>query len=243
MSDFKITAKPRKLFGRKVKSLRREGIIPANIFGKKTKSISIQLEHKLLLKLIKDAGETSLINLTVEGEKGSRAVLISGYAQNPVTDVLLHVDFHQVDLTKKTTATVPVVLIGDSPAVAEGDTLVTLKSDIDVEALPADLPESIEIDISTLTEVGNSILAKDLKLDRTKITLEIDEDETIIAIQAARVAEVEPEEELAEGEEGKESDEKKDGEEGKGDNKSGSTDDKPDSTDNKSGGSKDTKKD
>lgn len=222
MSNFKLTAKPRKLFGRKVKSLRRDGIIPANIFGKKTKSISIQLNHKTLLQIIRDAGETSLIDLTVEGEKKARTVLISGYAQNPVTDILLHVDFHQVDLTKKTTATVPVTLVGESPAVDEGNTLVSLKSELEVEALPADLPEAIEIDISTLTKVGSSILASDIQVDTTKITLLIDQEETIITIQAP-VKEVEPEveEEPVGGEEGKEGEggeggEKKEGEEDKG---------------------------
>lgn len=223
MSDYKLQAKPRKLFGRKVKSLRREGVIPANIFGKKTKSISIQLDHKVLLQVIKDAGETSLIDLTVEGEDKPRAVLISGYAQNPVSDTLLHVDFHQVDLTKKTTATVPVTFIGESPAVLEGNTLVTLKNELEVEALPSDLPEAIEVDITILLEVGNSILAKDLKVDVSKVTLLIEEDETIATIQAP-VKEVEPEveEDTKEGEEGAEAEEgeKKEGEEGKEEGKS-----------------------
>lgn len=223
MSEYKLQAKSRKLFGRKVKSLRREGVIPANIFGKKTKSISIQLDHKVLLQVIKDAGETSLIDLTVEGEDKPRAVLISGYAQNPVSDTLLHVDFHQVDLTKKTTATVPVTFIGESPAVLEGNTLVTLKNELEVEALPSDLPEAIEVDITILLEVGNSILAKDLKVDVSKVTLLIEEDETIATIQAP-VKEVEPEveEDTKEGEEGAEAEEgeKKEGEEGKEEGKS-----------------------
>ena len=223
MSEYKLQAKSRKLFGRKVKSLRREGVIPANIFGKKTKSISIQLDHKVLLQVIKDAGETSLIDLTVEGEDKPRAVLISGYAQNPVSDALLHVDFHQVDLTKKTTAMVPVTFIGESPAVVEGNTLVTLKNELEVEALPSDLPEAIEVDITILLEVGNSILAKDLKVDVSKVTLLIEEDETIATIQAP-VKEVEPEveEDTKEGEEGAEAEEgeKKEGEEGKEEGKS-----------------------
>jgi|SaaInlStandDraft_4_1057021.scaffolds.fasta_scaffold08486_5 large subunit ribosomal protein L25 len=237
MSDYKLSAKPRKIFGRKVKSLRRDGIIPANIFGKKTKSISIQLDGKTLVKMIREAGETSLIDLTVEGEKAPRAVLISGYAQNPVTDTLLHVDFHQVDLTKTTTATVPVSVVGESPAVAGGNTLVTLKNEIDVEALPADLPESIEVDISALTEVGNSILAKDLKLDRTKITMLLDEEETIVTIQAPVKEEVIVEEESVEGEEGTEGEEgeAKEGEAEEGKDAKG--EDKPE------GEKKDAKKD
>jgi len=193
MTDHKLTAKPRKLFGRKVKSLRRQGFVPGNIFGKKTKSISVQLDTKTLRETVKAAGETSLINLTVEGEDKARPVLIAGYAVDPVSGELLHVDFHQVDLTQKTTASVPVVTLGDAPAVDNGNNLVVLRQEIDVEALPADLPEKIEIDVTGLTEVGDSVLAKDLKLDRAKVTLQIEDEEMVVTIQEpAKVEEPEP---------------------------------------------------
>jgi large subunit ribosomal protein L25 len=132
---------------------------------------------------------------------------------------------------------VPVSVVGESPAVAGGNTLVTLKNEIDVEALPADLPESIEVDISALTEVGNSILAKDLKLDRTKITMLLDEEETIVTIQAPVKEEVIVEEESVEGEEGTEGEEgeAKEGEAEEGKDAKG--EDKPE------GEKKDAKKD
>lgn len=193
MSDYKLTAKTRKLFGRKVKTLRHQGVIPGNVFGKKTKSTSIQLSEKELLAIIREAGETSLINLTIEGEKKPRPVLISGYAKDPVTGNLLHIDLHQVDLTVKTTADVPVVTAGESPAVEAGLVLVTLKQEIEVEALPTDLPDKITVDVSGLKEVGDSVLAKDLKLDRSKVTIELEDEEPIVTIQEpAKEEEPEP---------------------------------------------------
>lgn len=190
MSNYLLQADLRTVTGRKVKSLRRSGIIPANIFGKKTPSTSIQLAVKPLLETLKKAGETSLINLTLAGEKKARPVLVAGYAQNPTTGELLHVDFHEVDLNQKTTAMVQLVVVGESDAVKAGNVLVLQKNEIEVEALPADLPEHIEVDISTLTEVGSTIHAKDLKVDRNKVKLEIADDEVIATVQEPAKEEV-----------------------------------------------------
>ena len=183
MSKYSLSAKPRKLFGRKVKSLRRGGLIPGNVFGKSTKSVAVQFELKEILKVVKSAGETNLIDLKVEGETKSRPVLIAGYAVDPVSSVMLHVDLHEVDLTVKTKATVPVKAVGTAPAVTAGLVLVLQRNEIEVEALPADLPDFIEVDVTALAEVGNSILAKDLKVDRSKVTLDIEGDEVVATVQ------------------------------------------------------------
>lgn len=183
MSKFTLSAKSRKLFGRKVKSLRKGGLIPGNVFGKKTKSVAVQFEQKELLKIIKEAGETNLIDLSVEGEAKARPVLVAGYAVDPVSSAILHIDLHEVDLTVKTTATVPVRVMGVAPAVAGGNVLVLQRNEIDVEALPADLPDVIEVDVTSLSEVGASIHAKDLKINRSKVTLDIEDEEVIAVIQ------------------------------------------------------------
>lgn len=193
MNAYTLSAKPRKLFGRKVKSLRRTGIVPGNVFGAKTKSIAVQADLKTVVDTLKKAGETSLIELKIEGETKSHHVLVAGYAQDPVSGALLHVDFHEVDLTVKTKAAVPVKATGESPAVAEGKVLVMFRNEIEVEALPADLPDAIEVDVTGLTEVGATIHAKDLKVDRSKVTLEIGDDEPVATIQEpAKVEEVAP---------------------------------------------------
>lgn len=190
MTTFELSANTRKLFGRKTKQLRKQGIIPANIFGKKIDSLAIELEGQGLLDVMRKAGETGLIHLKIKGDDKVHPVLISGYAQHPVTDEMLHVDFHEVDLKQKTTATVPLHTVGESEAVKGGMVLVMFKNEIDVEALPTDLPDSIEVDISGLTEVGMTILAKDLKVDRSKVTLTIESDEPIATIQEPAKEEV-----------------------------------------------------
>jgi len=216
MTTFELNATIRTLFGRKTKQLRNKGIVPANIFGKKIKSIAIELEQSVLLDTMRKAGETGLIHLKVKGDDKAHPVLVSGYALDPVTDRILHVDFHEVDLKQKTTATVPLKAVGESEAVKGGMVLVMFKNELEVEALPTDLPDSIEVDISSLTEVGSTILAKDLKFDRSKVTVEIADEEPIATIQEPakeEVVEAPAEGEAAEG-----------------------SDAKPGSTDEKSGG-------
>lgn len=190
MTTYELKAAVRKLFGRKVKSLRRDGVIPGNVFGPDIKSIAVQFDKKSLVEIIKSAGETSLVNLQIEGESKPHPVLIAGYHTDPVSGAILHVDLHEVNLKEKTTASVPVKTTGDSPAVADGNVLVVLRNEIDVEALPTDLPDEITVDVSKLTAVGDSILAKDLKVDRSKVTLSIEDEEPVVTIQEPAKEEV-----------------------------------------------------
>ncbi len=192
MTTFELSANKRTIFGRKTKQLRNNGIIPANIFGKKIKSLAIELASSTLLDTMRKAGETGLIHLKIKGDDKVHSVLVSGYAQNPVSGDMLHVDFHEVDLKQKVTATVPLKAVGESEAVKSGMVLVMMKNELEVEALPTDLPDHIEVDISVLTEVGSTIHAKDLKFDRSKVTVEISDDEVIATIQEP-VKEPEPE--------------------------------------------------
>ena len=122
MTTFELNANTRTLFGRKTKQLRNKGIIPANIFGKKIKSLAIEIERTTLIDTMRKAGETGLIHLKIKGDDKAHPVLVSGYAQDPVSDQMLHVDFHEVDLKQKTTATVPLKAVG-SPREASGQKL------------------------------------------------------------------------------------------------------------------------
>jgi len=180
-----LNAKTRTLFGRKVKKLRREHLLPANIFGKKTDSTAIQLEITSFQKVFNQSGETSLIDLVVDGQK-PRPVLITNIQTDPVLDTTIHVDFHQVDLTEKVTANIPVEVIGESPAVKDkGAVLVTVLNEIEVEALPGDLPEKFEIDISTLKEFGDNITVAAIKAG-TKIEIKLAPEETVVLVQEPR---------------------------------------------------------
>lgn len=189
----KLTVKPREITGKKVKKLRRENIIPANIFGKGIKSQNIQVAEKEFLTAYKQAGETSIIELNVEGSKSSSPVLVSNLHTHPVSGGVLHIDFHQVDLKEKVTATVPVELIGESPAVKElGGVLFSPVSELEVSALPMDIPSKVELDTSSLVEIGNTLTLKDLKIDTSKLEFELGPEEPIVIIQEQKVAE-EPE--------------------------------------------------
>jgi len=190
MTTYELTVEPRKLFGRKVKQLRSRGLVPANIFGKKIQSQAIEATEKELLPIMRQAGETGLIHLKIQGSDKTHPVLVAGYAQDPVSGAMLHVDFHEVDLKQKVTAMVPVKAVGESEATKSGLVLVMLKNELEVEALPTDLPEAIEVDITGLVNVDDSIHAKDLKLDRSKITLTAEDDELIVTIQEPAKEEV-----------------------------------------------------
>jgi large subunit ribosomal protein L25 len=195
-----LKAAEREVTGRKVKNLRSSGLVPANIFGKKVKSLSIQVDRKEFEAVYKEAGETGLIDLEVGSSV--KPVLVHGVQINAKTDELLHVDFLQVDLKAKVSAQVPVELVGESPATKQGiGTVVQQVNEIEVEALPADLPEKFEVDVEVLTEVDQAIYIKDLKFDKSKVEILSDIESIVAKVEPPQKEEVQPEPEVsAEGE-------------------------------------------
>jgi large subunit ribosomal protein L25 len=188
-----LNAEPRVLKGRKVKKLREGGIIPANIYGKKIKSKAISIKLDDFKKIFKEVGETGLINLEIKGEaaKEDRAVLISNVQMHPVSGIPVHIDFHQVDLKEKVTADVPVELVGESPAEKQSlGTVVLYINNIEVEALPADLPEKFVIDISKLETVDQAVYVKDLGIDKTKVEVKVGMEEIVAKVEPPQKEEV-----------------------------------------------------
>ena len=164
MLNPKLKVEKREILGRKIKQLRREGILPANIYGKKVKSQAVQVGLKEFEKVYADTGETGIVDLVV-GKGKTRSVLIHNVQIHPVTDQFLHADFRQVVLTEKVKADIPVEVVGESPAVKDKKgILLTILDEIEIEALPADLLDKIEVDVSQLTEVDQEIKVSDLKL-------------------------------------------------------------------------------
>ena len=234
MKIHNLKIEKRKVSGRKVKNLRAEGLVPANIFGKSVKSLSIQTKLADFEDTFKEAGETSIIELLLGSEK--RAVLISNVQYDPITDKVIHIDFHQVNLKEKTTAQVPVMLVGESPAEKQNlGTAVQYINEIEVEALPMDLPEKFEVDISGLEEVDSAVLVKDLKYDKAKIEISVSGDDPVVKVEALRKEEeVKPvEEETVEGEEGEEAEGKEGETEGQEPGTEGKEDEKEASADSK----------
>jgi large subunit ribosomal protein L25 len=160
-----LKAKLRKTFGRKTKHLRKKGLLPAILYGPKIKNTPLVLDYKEFEKIWKKAGESSLIDLEVEGEKKKFSVLIHEIQQDPLTNKVIHVDLYQPDLEKKVIAWVPLVIVGEAPAVKNlGGTLIRHLDEVEVKALPRDLPHEIKIDVSDLKEIHDEILIKDLEI-------------------------------------------------------------------------------
>lgn len=185
MDKLKLEAKKRSVLGRKVKALRAEGLIPANVYGKKVKSQAITIKASDFLSVYKEAGETGLVSLTLKnGKVEEKAVLISNIQKDPVKDTPIHVDFRQVDLKEKVTAQVMVDISGESPAEKQGvGTVVQYIDEVEVEALPADLPEEFSVDASTLAEVDAAVFVKDLKVDKAKVKVLTDAESIVVKVE------------------------------------------------------------
>lgn len=163
----KLEAENRKVTGRKVKKLRQEGLLPANIYGKKVKSLAVQVDLKSFSPIYKETGETGLVELKVKGETKARPVLIHNVQLNPVDDQPIHADFYQVDLKEKVTTEVPIELIGESPAVKEKiGILIQPLTEVEIEALPAELPDKFEVNIGELKKVGDTVTVGGLKVPK-----------------------------------------------------------------------------
>lgn len=181
-----LPAKKRTVTGKKVKQLRLKHILPAHIYGN-TEPLNVEFDEKTFLKTFEKAGETSLLYVHVEGEKDARPVLVADYMVDPVLGQITHVDLRQVSLSVKVKANVPLEMIGESEAVKAGGVLITLYSEIEVEALPTDLPEKFVLDISKLANIGDDLKISDLEFDAAKVEISLSPTEALVVINAPAV--------------------------------------------------------
>jgi large subunit ribosomal protein L25 len=212
MDKIELVAHKRDLLGKKVRFLRREGITPVNLYGHGLESTSLQIETPALKKALAQAGRTSLVHLKVGSAKRPHIAIVRGIQRDPVKGELLHVDFYQVRMDEKLKIAVPLVLMGKAPAVKDlGGILVQEMGSIEVECLPANMPHSIEADISGLVQLDQAVHVKDLHVgdgvtilaDPGKVVakiarLRVEVVEAVAAPAAEAEAEVEVEEEAAE---------------------------------------------
>lgn len=192
MDRLSLEATERTLLGKKVKQLRNAGQLPAHVFGKGVEGEVISIDGKTFLKVFSQAGETGLIDLKIGAEK-IRPVLIREVQYNPVTGQPTHIDFYQVNLSQKVTVPVQIELIGEEPEkvhLGEAIVLQTL-NEVQVEALPTDLIEKLEVDISKLKEIDDTITLGQLNYDRDKITLLAEPEEVVVKLAPAVTAEME----------------------------------------------------
>jgi len=162
MKRFKLVVEKRKLVGKKVKKLRKEGLLPANLYGKGVKSLSVQVPYKEFEKIYKEAGETGIVDVAADGEV--RPSLIHNVQQDYYSHQLLHADFFQVNLKEKVKTMVKIITVGEPKAVSEklGLLMQTL-NEVEIEALPTDLPDKIEVNVEPLAVLDAQITVGAIK--------------------------------------------------------------------------------
>ena len=191
-----INAEKRNVVGKQVKALRRQGILPGVIYGRHIEAFPIQMDAHDAALILDKLTASSLITLDVDGEKFS--VLMRDRQRDVIFGDLLHVDFLVVSLTEKLRATIELKLVGEAPVADNPEVVVTqVLNDIEIEAFPQDLPEFIEVDISTLETVDDEITVADLDLGEN-IAILTDPNETIVSVGYVAQEEVVEEAEVVE---------------------------------------------
>jgi large subunit ribosomal protein L25 len=191
MDEIVLKAESRQVTGKQVKALRREGKLPAVIYGRKTKSIPILLDYREASRALPGISTSHLVAVDLAGKK--HMALVREKQRHPVTGAYLHVDFQEVSMTEKIRTTVAIQLIGLAPAVKEFDgVLVMQQENLEVECLPADLPDHIEVDISGLQQIGDTLYIRDIELP-SKIEVLTDPNDVIVVVTPPQVEPVEEE--------------------------------------------------
>jgi len=166
MEQIALQATNREILGRKVRFLRRQGIIPVHLFGHNVESLALQCDAAQLQRVLAQAGKTRLINLKLDKAKRPRTVVVREIHRDMLTSELLHVDFYQVRMAEKIKVEVPFVLIGEALALkSKENTLAQEFSSLTIECFPDQIPANVEVDLSSLTEAEQAIRVKDVVLD------------------------------------------------------------------------------
>jgi len=191
MDGLTIEVSKRDILGKKTRFLRRQNITPAHLFGHGLESLALQCDTARLRRIIAQAGMTRLIALGIEGDKKPRSVFLKEIQRDACTGELLHVDFHEVKKTEKVRVDVPIVLVGEAPAIKEKGCILTHSlTALSIECLPDKLPPQIEVDLSPLKEAGQAIYVRDIALT-PDITVNTDPDQMVVRVAEAYVEKVE----------------------------------------------------
>ena len=184
-----LSVEPREITGKKVATLRRAGIIPANVFGHNLESVSDQVPILELQRTLKASTVNEVIDLKVEGERAVRPMIINRIQRDPLTSAILHADFYQVSLREKMRADVPIVLSGHSEAVSIFNAVMIQSLEVlHIEALPLDIPAQIDIDITPLDQLDKALHVRDLVIPES-VTVLNDPDVVVVKAEAPRIAE------------------------------------------------------
>lgn len=210
MKELTLTAENRNVLGKRNRFLRRQGITPTHVFGHGIDSLALQCDTNELKSIIAHAGETRLISLKIKGDKQPRNVFIREVQRDAFGKQLLHVDFYQVKMGEKMEVEVPIVLVGESPAMkGKGRMLSHGITELSIECTPDKVPPQIEVDITGLEELEQAIHVKDIVLDPDII---VNDDPEQLVVKVTEVMVVEEEEAVVEEKEAIEGEEAVEGE-------------------------------
>ncbi len=223
--EAQLTLQQRTVTGKKVKRIRRDGLVPGNVYGRGFESVSVQAPLTEVRQVFRSVPRNSVVTVQIEGESATRPVVLRNVDRNPLTGEVRHVELYQVDLTRVIQSQALVVIKGNSEAVHNGGTLVQALDTLGLEALPLDMPAEIEVSIDTLVNFGDVVHVGDVDLPSNVRSL-LDDSAQIVSVVAPRLEEVEEEEvgEELEGLEGEEGE----GEEGEGGEEAASEDESSD---------------
>lgn len=192
MDEVVLQAKHREFTGKKVNQLRKQGQLPAILYGRTIDPIPVTLDYRDASRLLPNITSSQLIVVDIEGEK--HHALVREKQRDPVVANFLHVDFMVVSMTETLRESVVIELVGEAPAIKEqSGVLVTGQDVLEVECLPQDLPDRIEVDISSIKEIGDALYVRDIT-PPPNVTVLTDPDEMVVQSTYA-AAEVEAEEE------------------------------------------------
>lgn len=186
MAEFKLHADTRDVVGKQVKRIRQEGFVPAVVYGGTlSETMSVKVEQRALKDVLNFAGRTNLINLTVD-EGGVIPSLVREVQRDVLSHDIIHVDFQAVRMDETIRVEVPIQTVGDSEPARSGEAVVSNPlNTLLIEALPQDIPSTIEVDISALETIGDSILVADLELPEN-VEIHVDPDVAIFTLQPLR---------------------------------------------------------
>ncbi len=189
MANYQISAQPRTVLGKKVKKLRREGLLPAVLYGSAFQGVQpITIAARDFERLYARAGTSALIDLQVEGGR-PRPVLVHQVQRDATRRNFVHVDFFAPDMRVELTVAVPLAFVGEAPAVAvDGGVLTQLVTELQVRCLPDHIPAALEVDVSGLTEFGVQLTAAEIPLPEG-VSLVSSEDEVVVQVDAPALAE------------------------------------------------------
>ena len=191
MENIELETTRREMLGKEVRFLRRQGIMPVHLFGHGVESLALQCDATSLQQTLSRAGQTRLINIKIHGENQPRPVVVRGVHREPVRGGLLHVDFFQVSMKERVKIDVPLILVGEAPILKSREHMIVQElNTLAVECLPASMPGSLDLDVSSLSEPDQVLRVKDIEVNED-VTVQDDAELVVVRVILRPIAKVE----------------------------------------------------